>query len=587
MSLNASAPIVVYLSSTIADLAEERKAIKDVLGGSCAVTESYDVSDASLVQKCLDDVAKCEVYIGVIGLRYGFSPPDRDKSITHLEYEQAKARGLARFIFIKAEESIPVTQTDAFTDENPKERIVAFRKELSSGAETEATPARFRDVSELKLAVQKMISELRLKRRGGQTLLGGEPAHPWGVIYDLSVACVPGTDQQMKSRLDVLAKSDQRVATFELSPSHPKDYFSTLDAQSRKSRCTMLMVTAASLSRIIPAAQHVSASLDMIRERCAGGAGVFGLTVDVEPDALPPNVRDALSGGIFTTKADDWVDAHARGTFDKLQQWRRARAPEVPAAPQVAVPYIIVGLNESEAEAMQAEAALFQKFGKGAGIRQDQFKALSKRLSEISGAWPKGFYGPRRQDWRPFGSGAGGQTMNDFVLSTARKLGQSARGTRERRMLKGAQLDLRPYAFDEYLIDRAGSRENISRVCDLGCLVLLDEFVLLHPGLRQEVDTLLSSNNAAVVSISACDPTLGPIGELLGDLSYLKVGNLLSRFSHVQDLRCELALNSVERLQRWLRLVLPELLTTLGQDQVDPALAGSVDELFDPAGARP
>jgi hypothetical protein len=574
-----TAPIVVYLSSTLADLAAERQAIKDVLSGSCVVKESYDPSDANLVKKCLADVATCEVYIGVIGLRYGFVPPGYDRSITQLEYEQAKSKGLSRFVFIKNEAAIAVTETDAFTDENPKERIAAFRRQLTSGDDGEATPGRFRTVDELKLAVTKVISDLRYARQGGQTLMKGDPPHPWSVSYEISIACVTGTDQSMKQVLDALASGDQRIVTFELSPGLPKDYFPTLDAQSRKSRCVMVLVTAASLPRIAAAADDVAAAIAMVRER---SAGVFGLLVDVAPDGLPANVRDAFVSGIFTTNAGDWAEPARRVTYDKLLQWRRARAPESPAGSRVAVPYIIVALNEHEAQAMCVDrATFFKKFGVGAQMRQSEFDALSAKLSERSPNWPQGFYGPGRKDWRPFGPLA--PTMNDFVLSAARRLNQAARGTRERRLLRSAQITLLPYSFDEYLVDRSGSRENISRVCDLGCLVLLDEFALLHPTLREELNTLLSSNNAAVVSISACDPTLRSIDELLSDLSYLRVGNLLSRFSHFEDLRCELALNSVERLQRWLRLVLPELLTTLGQDQIDPTLAGSVDQLFEPA----
>ena len=108
----------------------------------------------------------------------------------------------------------------------------------------------------------------------------------------------------------------------------------------------------------------------------------------------------------------------------------------------------------------------------------------------------------------------------------------------------------------------------------------MDEFALLHPDLRPPIDALLSSNNAAVVSISACDPAYRSLGSLLDEFSYLRVGNLIARFRQTEDVRCELAVNSVDRFQRWLRFVLPELMITLGQRQSDPSLVNRADALF-------
>jgi hypothetical protein len=138
------------------------------------------------------------------------------------------------------------------------------------------------------------------------------------------------------------------------------------------------------------------------------------------------------------------------------------------------------------------------------------------------------------------------------------------------------------YHFEEYLDDRAGSRDNLASVCETGCLVLLDEFALLHAGLRDAIERLVASDNAAVVVLSACDPSHSPLCKVLDDFSHFNLGNLRSRFRTAQDPCCELALNSITRLQRWLRLVLPELWATLGQQQSNPTLLRRVDALFEP-----
>lgn len=575
-------PIVAYLSSTLTDLKEERQAIKEVLSGTCVIRESYEPSSDDLVTKCLDDVASSEVYVGVIGLRYGFIPPGQKNSITSLEYEKAKSRGLLRYVFIKDGDAIAATQTDAYTDEHPKERILGFRKQLTSGAADEATPTIFSTVADLKLKVQKAISDLRLAKTGGTTVLGGERPHPWGVTSDLAIGYVPSTDAAMKAVLEGHAESDQRITLFELSPAQPKEYFASLDVRARRSRSLMLLITGASLTRFVPTAKDVAAAIATIRER---SEGIFGLLVGVTPDKLPQQVREAFTD-LFVTNTDDWSDSNRHSTFQKLQQWRRAKAPEVVGPTRVGVPYMVVALNDTEAKAMNADPSdFFKAFGPGAAIRKDEFEGLRTRLLQVAPNWPDGFYGPARQDWRPFGSSNEMLTMNEFALAAAKRVNAAPRGSRERRLLKNDQLVLLPYTFDEYVSDRGGSRENARRVCDGGCLVLLDEFALLHPKLRGEIDALLGSNTAAVVSISACDPTLRSLGELLSDLSYLRVGNLHSRFKDSEDLRCEVSLNSVARLHRWLRLVLPELLTTLGQEQIDLTL--NVDDLFGSAVGAP
>lgn len=567
----------VYLSSTLNDLENERKAIKEVLSGDCIVRESYTATESDLVESCLEDVSACEIYLGVIGLRYGFVPKGETKSITHLEYQRAKDRGLRRIVFIKDEKAIGFTDTDAASGEHPMAHVRDFRTQLTSGASDETRPGMFKTTDELKLAVHKAISQIRMEKTGKRTIFSGDQlSHPWAISYEVAIGYVPGTDEGLKDTLAAVAQSDRRITFFPLSPGHPKEYLSTLDTHARTARCVVVMITAASASRVSDAAADIAASITLVRQR---SAGVFGLLVDLKPEALPPSLLGALSD-VFQTESQHWNDGRRNTTFETFQLWRRARAPETPVGFRIAVPYLILALNEGEAQTMHDDpGTLFTAFGDSAVVRRPEFDALRTRLEELSPGWPQGFYGASRQQWQPFGPGM--QTMNEFVLTAARRVNQAPGGSRERRLLRNAQLSLIPYAFEEFLKDQSGSRENLKRVCELGCLVLLDEFTLLHPKLRGSVDTLLASNNVAVVSITACDPTLRPLSALLGDLSYLKVGNLLSRFSHFEDLRCELALNSAERLQRWLRLVLPELVSTLGREQSDPGLLGNrLDELL-------
>ena len=70
------------------------------MGHAAIAMEDYVSSDERPVEKCLEDVRCCDVYIGIFAWRYGFIPPGFDKSITHLEYEAAGAVGIPRLIFL-------------------------------------------------------------------------------------------------------------------------------------------------------------------------------------------------------------------------------------------------------------------------------------------------------------------------------------------------------------------------------------------------------------------------------------------------------------------------------------------------------
>lgn len=100
------------------------------------------------------------------------------------------------------------------------DRIQACRTQLASGAVDEPTPAQFNTVADLKLAVLRMISHIRAERSGGGSALMdlNRSPHPWAVTYEVSLGYVPGTDDQMKGVIEILAKSDRRITLFELSP---------------------------------------------------------------------------------------------------------------------------------------------------------------------------------------------------------------------------------------------------------------------------------------------------------------------------------------------------------------------------------
>ncbi len=98
----------IYISSTYSDLVEHRQQVYDILRKmryDVMAMEDYVATDKRPLDKCLADVASCDVYVGIFAWCYGYVPPGQERSITELEYRQAGQSGLERLIFLLDEDA--------------------------------------------------------------------------------------------------------------------------------------------------------------------------------------------------------------------------------------------------------------------------------------------------------------------------------------------------------------------------------------------------------------------------------------------------------------------------------------------------
>jgi formylglycine-generating enzyme required for sulfatase activity len=155
----------VYLSSTLIDLLPERQAVKDVLGGECIVVESYTADDRNVRTSCEADVAGCDLYIGIVGMRYGEIAPGQTCSITELEYRQAREHNIPTLFFLKDEDSVLSKFDDGVKGKNPnpRERIESFRAAITKG-EAASRAAIFSTPEELKVKILKAKESLRQRQ---------------------------------------------------------------------------------------------------------------------------------------------------------------------------------------------------------------------------------------------------------------------------------------------------------------------------------------------------------------------------------------------------------------------------------------
>jgi Cdc6-like AAA superfamily ATPase len=121
----------VYVSSTSVDLRDHRAAVLAAIrrmGHQAAGMEDYGAEDRPPLDRCLEDVASCDVYVGIFAWRYGYVPEGHSRSITELEYRRAVEEGIPTLVFLADEEAPwPRRFIDRGADE---QRIEALREEL-------------------------------------------------------------------------------------------------------------------------------------------------------------------------------------------------------------------------------------------------------------------------------------------------------------------------------------------------------------------------------------------------------------------------------------------------------------------------
>jgi hypothetical protein len=127
----------VFLSSTAADLQPHRDAVKTAIDGmsrwKCVGMEDFEAADCAPLQACLDKLAPCDLYVGLIGHCYGSCPPGSDTSFTRHEYDEAEQRKTPRLIFL-ADDQFPVS-ADAWKKQNNRanaDKQDAFREQLAN-----------------------------------------------------------------------------------------------------------------------------------------------------------------------------------------------------------------------------------------------------------------------------------------------------------------------------------------------------------------------------------------------------------------------------------------------------------------------
>jgi hypothetical protein len=131
--------LTIFLSSTLTDLEEPRRQVAkylSVLPSDLLAMEVFGSDESKPVDFCLQQVRKCNLFVGIYAARYGTVDETTGKSITELEYLEAdkllaagKLKALLLYL-IDANADWPIKNTEQ--DPAKLAKLIKFKDEVSS-----------------------------------------------------------------------------------------------------------------------------------------------------------------------------------------------------------------------------------------------------------------------------------------------------------------------------------------------------------------------------------------------------------------------------------------------------------------------
>jgi hypothetical protein len=192
--LRAKKKISVYISSTVRDLKRHRRAAADALtsiGYDVEAMEKYPAREDRPKAECEKDAAQCDIYVGIIGWRYGYMPKEgnpQHKSITQLEYEAAVKR--SRLLFLSSQRRPKVSRP-----KSDLARIRAFRAIVKA----EKWFSTFDSVADLTTKVMTSVVQLTSKKDAESI----EGLNKVNEAAELGKSYLPNIQKQVSALADV------------------------------------------------------------------------------------------------------------------------------------------------------------------------------------------------------------------------------------------------------------------------------------------------------------------------------------------------------------------------------------------------
>lgn len=553
---------MVYVSSTFDDLKSERELlIRDLVDAGHLPVHSYSTSSEPLVDACLEEVGKSDIYLLLLGRRYGHRPPlgnPNNLSITQLEFEAAVKLDKPLVVLEQANPPIKLSDADQGRDDDDRSRKLFWQ-----AVDQHARRALWRDEASLSKAVLNGVTaELKRQRdKAGDDAPpiapGATPPHARLLSRSLLLVHLAGPDDALAARLaGTLAQPEigWAVETWRWNVEDGIDWRGFDQAMSRSRALAVLLTDSAPRFGADPALLREVVAF--ARRQCGFAAGFH---VGIVAAGLPWLATLELDQ---SHRIDDWAAGSGGAVTADLALATRAmlgRQRDILDGRLVGLQCIVVAMTRSEAEALRDDPSLRDE------LNGEQRRFLADALTRAAAAginWVAR-YGPLREDWQPFGPRDGvalpalgvlREVVNDIN-------GQEVVPRRDQEALRRHRIRLRPYDFDAVVAGEPRALQLLSQVVARRLLVLVDELSLCHPKVRAAAADTLADPLLAVATVAPFDPPSLPVeAALKANGNVLQLGDLKKRFLVLMDPNCELNLASAARLMRWLRLSIPETL---------------------------
>ncbi len=166
----------IFVSSTYEDMIPFRKAVSDAISSleqSPIGMEHFVSSSEKSLDVCLSDVRRCNLYVLLVGMRYGSVDEETGKSFTELEYEEALRNNIPVLPFVIDENECPILPK--YVDDGDKaEKLKVFKKRLNNSH----LVSRFKSADDLKQlvirSVDKQIQQAVEKESEDKTISSNE-----------------------------------------------------------------------------------------------------------------------------------------------------------------------------------------------------------------------------------------------------------------------------------------------------------------------------------------------------------------------------------------------------------------------------
>ena len=126
-------PKTVFVSSTYEDLMEHRKAVWEVIDGLGLLVrgmKQFGARTESPLETCMAELDQSDIYVGIIGPRFGTLDTETGKSYTQLEYDSADTHHKQVHIYRPSDEA-RLRNKDIEIDAVRREKLEAFKRALA------------------------------------------------------------------------------------------------------------------------------------------------------------------------------------------------------------------------------------------------------------------------------------------------------------------------------------------------------------------------------------------------------------------------------------------------------------------------